>query len=168
MLNFISKTHHINKTWLFIEITYHLITKNQKKYHMKKNLLILFAVGMMVTVKPTMAQESVRFFGAEQAYPISTERLDEEFSNVEVFTNNLPQDLQYLWDEYCVRFPSKGTHELAVAVMKTNRGLPVFVQQTKTGKIKRLVIFSKGYGWIEAGSEARKFLEKYFNWLTML
>lgn len=136
---------------------------------MKKNLLILFTIGMMATAEPILAQECVKFFGStDETYSISTERLDEEFSNVEVFDGELPPELQPVWDEYGNRFPSKGKHELAVLVLMTKRGLPVFVQQKKSGKIKRLAIFSRGYGWIEAGSEARKFLEKYFNWLTML
>lgn len=33
---FISNTHHINNTWLFIEITYHLITKNKRIPYEKK------------------------------------------------------------------------------------------------------------------------------------
>ena len=136
---------------------------------MKKNLLILFTIGMMATAEPILAQECVKFLGtANETYSISTERLDEEFSNVEVFDDKLPQELQPLWDEYGNRFPSKGKHELAVLVLMTKRGLPVFVQQKKSGKIKGLVILSRGYGWIEASYSARKFLEKYFDWLTML
>lgn len=131
---------------------------------MKKNLLILFTIGMMATVEPILAQECVNFFGAsDETYSISTQRLDEEFSNVEVFDGELPQELQPLWDEFETRFPSKGKYELAVLVLRTERGLPVFVQQKKSGKIKRLVILTRGYGWIEASYSARRFLEKYFN-----
>ena len=129
---------------------------------MKKALLII-AILMMAT-GTMMAQECVKFFGTtNETFSISTQRLDEEFSNLEVFDGELPPELQPLWHEYGARFPSKGKYELAVLVLRTERGLPVFVQQTKAGKIKRLVILSRGYGWIEASSEARKFLEKYFN-----
>lgn len=135
---------------------------------MKKNLLILFTIGMMVAVEPIMAQECVNFFGTtNETYSISTERLDEEFSNVEVFDDKLPQELRLLWDEYEARFSSKGKYELAVLVLRTERGLPVFVQQTKSGKIKRLVILSRGYGWIEASYSARKYIEKKYFWLTL-
>lgn len=131
---------------------------------MKKVLLIMFAIGMMVAAEPIMAQECVKFFGtANETYSISTQRLKEEFSNVEVFDDELPQELQPLWDEFETRFPSKGKYELAVLILRTERGLPVFVQQKKSGEIKRLVILSKGYGWIEASHSARKFLEKYFD-----
>ena len=131
---------------------------------MKKNLLILFTIGMMATAEPILAQECVKFFGTtDETFSISTQRLEEEFSNIEVFYDELPPELQPIWDEFETRFPSKGKYELAVLVLRTERGLPVFVQQKKSGEIKRLVILSKGYGWIEASHSARKFLEKYFD-----